>query len=264
MVEYRLDAGGSLAIAVPDAGIGAEGVRIGSAGASIANAGPIEASGDGAHVASRGTIVLEGTSIGSEAARLRAEALRDVPDVEPKLGLAADGDVHVELSAEASRVYDVVDLMQADPLATASIQSFADADPGTPPTTSTSAGKTGPDPARRFHSSHLVQVDTRTGELHLRLPTPAVRRRHDLAAARAVIERMDLGGDALIEAVGDVQIGTDDPLDGGVAGEPGDRGERKPSEPGGRRARAGGENLGRRRRDRGRGHRECGDRHGYP
>jgi filamentous hemagglutinin family protein len=210
-LDYRLDAGSSLAIAVPDAGIGAEGVKIGSAGASIANAGPIEADGVGVHVASRGTVIIDGTSIGSEPNPLRAEALRDVPDVEPKLGLAASGDVYVDLSAEASRVYDVVDLRQADPDAAARIQSFTDADPGTAVDDIDIRSPEG----EAIPSSHLVQVDTSTSGFTFAYRLLPTAEDTDSAAARVVIESMNLGGDALVEAVGDVQIGTSERLDGG-------------------------------------------------
>jgi filamentous hemagglutinin family protein len=223
-VSYRLDVpvaegevAPSLAIAVPDAVSGTTGVTIGSAGASIANAGPIEADGEGVHVASRGTVVVEGTDIGSSDAPLRAEALRDVADVEPKLGLAAAGDVHVQLGDEAARAYDVVDLKQADPLATALIKSFATGQPSVALDTIDIRGQlTGP-VGEEIPSSHLVLVDTGVGDstftfAYRLLPTVEDT---DSAAARVVIEQMNLGGDALIEAVGDVQIGTDVPWNGG-------------------------------------------------
>jgi hypothetical protein len=202
-VDYRLedDTAPSLAIAVEDAGIGAGGVKIGSAGASIANAGAIEADGVGVHVASRGTVIIEGTSIGGETAPLRAEALRDVSDVEPKLGLAASGDVYVDLAAGASSVFDVVDLKQANPLADARIQSDALDD------IDIQAGLEGEHPP----TSYLVNVDTSASGFTFAYRLLPTAEDIDSAAARVVIESMNLGGDALVEAVGDVQIGTDAP-----------------------------------------------------
>jgi filamentous hemagglutinin family protein len=224
-VTYRLDVAvaegetaPSLVIAAPEAGSGTNGVRIGGAGASIANAGPIEAGGTGAHVTTRGTLILEGTSIGSDAAPLAAEALRDTEDAAPKLGLDAAGDVYVRLASEVATALDVVDLKQADPLATARIQSFADAQSSVVLDSIDIRGQlTGP-VDEEIPSSHLVQVDTGVSDFPFtfayRLLPPAGDTAS--AAARVVIEQMNLGADALIQAVGDVQIGTgtDEPLGG--------------------------------------------------
>jgi filamentous hemagglutinin family protein len=183
-VDYRLD----VETGTPALLIERGAVDVGPGGGSLANSDGaiLGAAGSGAHIVAAGDFALEGTELGPIAAIGAPGAT---------LELVAAGDVRVDLSSESGERFDVVDLTQRDVTANSLVDS-RDAI-GNPTGSITIVG----DPVDAQKNTIAAIRTVGSGQAFAyRLDTAEVA---DFVVGAGAV---DLGGDLLLEASGDVRL----------------------------------------------------------